>query len=127
MGILIYQSLHNPSLAQVIGTTSFSDFETREKQAVQDLGKKIDAIPGRIEENSAMLQTIPEMEDEAPIHQRIAEIRAIFKGVDQANAERADEYTKVLNEAREMQYQAAKLRAQAAEKVQNRIRKRTSR
>lgn len=112
-----FMAQHNPALAQIIGTTSFSDFETREKQAVQALGKKIDAIPGRIEENAAMLQTIPEMEDEAPIHARIAEIRAIFKGVDQANAERADEYNKVLNEAREMQYQAAKLRTAAAEKV----------
>lgn len=112
-----FMAQHNPALAQKIGNTAFSDFEAREKQAVQALGKKIDAIPGRIEENAAMLQEAPEMEDEAPIHARIAEIRAIFKGVDQANAERADEYNNVLNEAREMQYQAAKLRTAAAEKV----------
>lgn len=105
---------HNPALAQIIGTTSFSDFEAREKQAVQALGKKIDAIPGRIEENAAMLQEVPEMEDEAPIHQRIAEIRAIFKGVDQANAERADEYNKVACEAQALRNEAAQLRNKAA-------------
>ena len=86
---------HNPALSQVICTTSFSDFEAREKQLVQALGKKIDAVPGRIEENSAMLQTIPESVDEAPIHQRIEEIRAIFKGVDQTNEFRAEEFNKV--------------------------------
>lgn len=105
---------HNQALAQVIGATSFSDFEAREKQAVQALGKKIDAIPGRIEENAAMLQTIPEMEDEAPIHARIAEIRAIFKGVDQANATRANEYEKVACEAQALRNQANQLRSQAA-------------
>lgn len=105
---------HNPALAQTIGNTAFSDFEVREKQAVQALGKKIDAIPGRIEENAAMLQEVPESVDEAPIHARIAEIRTIFKGVDQANAERADEYNKVACEAQALRNEAAQLRNKAA-------------
>jgi len=108
---------HNPALAQVIGTTSFSDFEAREKQVVQALGKKIDAIPGRIEENAAMLQEIPEMEDEAPIHARIAEIREVLKGVDQTNAERADQYNKVACDAQSLRNEAQKLRNMAAQKV----------
>lgn len=112
-----FMKQHNPALAQVIGTTSFSDFEAREKQAVQALGKKIDAIPGRIEENAAMLQEIPEMEDEAPIHQRIAEIREVLKGVDQTNAERADQYNKVACEAQSLRNEGQKLRNMAAQKV----------
>ena len=108
---------HNPQLAETIGNTAFSDFESREKRIIQDLGKKIEAIPARIEENAAMLQPVPEAVDEAPIHARLAEIREVLKGVDQANAERADIYNKALNEAREMQFQAAKIRATASEKV----------
>lgn len=104
----------NPKLAQIIGTTSFSDFESREKQVVQALGKKIDAIPGRIEENAAMLQEVPEMENEAPIYQRIAEIRAIFKGVDQTNTFRTEEFNKVACEAQALRNQANQLRSQAA-------------
>ena len=108
----------NQTLAETIGGTSFGDFEAREKQAVQALGKKIDAIPGRIEENAAMLQTVEAEDiDEAAIKQRLTEIREVLKGVDAENASRADAYNIKLNDARELQYQAAKLRAEAAEKV----------
>jgi len=108
---------HNPELAAKIGNTSFDDFEKREKQTIQTLGKKIDAIPGRIEENAAMLQNVPEFEDEAPIHQRIAEIREVLKGIDAENATRADAFNKISNEAQSLRNEAQKLRSMAAQKV----------
>lgn len=108
---------HNQQLANIIGNTSFDEFEKREKATIQALGKGIDAIPAKIEELSAMLQEIPEVVDEAPIHARIAEIHEILRGVDTKNAERADQYNKVACEAQNLRSEAQKLRNLAAEKV----------
>jgi len=108
---------HNQQLANIIGNTSFDEFEKREKATIQALGKGIDAIPGRIEENAAMLQEVPEIEDESPIHARIAEIREVLKGVDAENASRADQYNKVACEAQSLRNEGQKLRNMAAQKV----------
>lgn len=108
-----YLSKSNPSLADIIGATSFSDFEKKEQAKVGEIGKKILAIPARIEELSAMIESIEEI-DLTGISERIEAINAELKGIDQGNESKADEFNRVLNEAKEMQYQAAKLRAKAA-------------
>ena len=109
-----FLSESNPTLAEIIGATHFADFEKQEKANVEAIGKKIAAIPARIEELSAMIENVEEI-DLTGISERIAEINAELKGIDQGNASKADEFNKVANEAHEMQYQAAKLRAKAAE------------
>lgn len=111
-----FMKQHNPALAQVIGTTSFSDFEAREKQAVQALGKKIDAIPGRIEENAAMLQDVEEI-DTTGIEDRIKAINAELYGVDQINSQKQADYEKTSNEAQSLRNEGQKLRNMAAQKV----------
>lgn len=109
-----FLSVSNPTLADIIGATHFADFEKQEKAKVEAIGKKIAAIPARIEELSAMIENVEEL-DLTGISERIAEINSELKGIDQGNASKADEFNRVANEAREMQYQAAKLRAKAAE------------
>ena len=109
-----FLSVSNPTLADIIGATHFADFEKQEKAKVEAIGKKIAAIPARIEELSAMIENVEEI-DLTGISERIAEINAELKGIDQGNESKADEFNRVANEAREMQYQAAKLRASAAE------------
>ena len=109
-----FLSESNPTLAEIIGATHFADFEKQEKAKVESIGKKIAAIPARIEELSAMIENVEEL-DLTGISERIAEINAELKGIDQGNESKADEFNRVANEAREMQYQAAKLRAKAAE------------
>lgn len=109
-----YLSKSNPSLADIIGATHFADFEKQEKAKVESIGKIIAAIPARIEELSAMIEPVEEI-DLTGISERVAEINAELKGIDQGNDSKAEEFNRVANEAREMQYQAAKLRAKAAE------------
>ena len=109
-----FLSESNPTLAEIIGATHFADFEKQEKAKVESIGKKLAAIPARIEELSAMIENVEEI-DLTGISERIAEINAELKGIDQGNESKADEFNRVANEAREMQYQAAKLRAKAAE------------
>lgn len=109
-----FLSKSNQTLAEIIGATHFADFEKQEKAKVEAIGKKIAAIPARIEELSAMIESIEEI-DLTGISERIAEINAELKGIDQNNESKADEFNKVANEAHELQYQAAKLRAKAAE------------
>lgn len=111
-----FLSKSNPTLTEIIGATHFADFEKQEKSKVEAIGKKIAAIPARIEELSAMIENVEEI-DLTGISERIAEINAELKGIDKGNASKADEFNRVANEAREMQYQAAKLRAKAAEVV----------
>lgn len=108
-----FLSKSNQNLADIIGATHFADFEKQEKAKVEAIGKKIAAIPARIEELSAMIENVEEM-DLTGISERIAEINSELKGIDQGNESKADEFNRVLNEAKEMQYQAAKLRAKAA-------------
>ena len=109
-----YLSKSNQTLADIIGATHFADFEKQEKAKVEAIGKKIAAVPARIEELSAMIETIEEI-DLTGVSERIEAINAELKGIDKGNASKADEFNKVANEAHEMQYQAAKLRAKAAE------------
>lgn len=111
-----FLSKSNPTLADIIGATHFADFEKQEKAKVESIGKRITAIPARIEEISAMIENVEEI-DLTGVSERIAEINAELKGIDQGNESKADEFNRVANEARETQYQAAKLRAKAAEKV----------
>lgn len=107
---------HNPQLAETIGNTSFDDFEKSEKQTIQALGKKIDAIPGRIEENAAMLQDVEEI-NLTGVEERIKTINAELSGVDAENATRADAFNKISNEAQSLRNEAQKLRNLAAEKI----------
>lgn len=111
-----FLSESNPTLAEIIGATHFADFEKQEKAKVESIGKKISAIPSRIEELSAMIENVEEI-NLTGVSERIEAINAELKGIDQGNESKADEFNKVANEAREMQYQGAKLRAKAAEKV----------
>lgn len=108
---------NNPQLASVIGSTSFNDFESREKRIIQDLGRKVDSIPGRIEENAAMLQEVPESADEASVDARLEEIKAELAKVDSENTSCADQYNKVAGEAQSLRTEAQKLRTLAADKV----------
>ena len=109
-----FLSVSNPTLAEIIGATHFADFEKQEKAKVESIGKKLAAIPARIEELSAMIENVEEI-DLTGISERIAEVNAELKGIDQGNESKSEEFNRVANEAREMQYQAAKLRAKAAE------------
>ena len=109
-----FLSESNPTLADIIGATHFADFEKQEKAKVESIGKKITAIPARIEELSAMIENVEEM-DLTGIFERVSEINSQLKGIDQNNESKEGEFNRVANEAREMQYQAAKLRAKAAE------------
>lgn len=111
-----FLSKSNQTLAEIIGATHFADFEKQEKAKVEAIGRKIAAIPARIEELSAMIEPVEEI-DLTGVSERIAEINAELKGIDQSNESKQDEFNRAANEAREMQYQAAKLRAKSAEIV----------
>lgn len=111
-----YLSESNPTLADIIGATHFADFEKQEKAKVEAIGKKIAAIPARIEELSAMIEPVEEI-DLTGVSERIEAINTELKGIDQGNESKKHEFNRVLNEAKEMQCQAAKLRAKAAEVV----------
>lgn len=108
-----YLSKSNQTLAEIIGATHFADFEKQEKAKVEAIGKRIAAIPARIEELSAIIENVDEI-DLTGVSERIAEINAELKGIDKCNEFKSDEFNRVANKAREMQYQAAKLRAKAA-------------
>lgn len=111
-----FLSKSNQNLAEIIGATHFADFEKQEKAKVEAIGKKIAAIPARIEELSAMIENVEEI-DLTGVSERIEAINAELKGIDQGNESKKHEFNRVLNEAKEMQCQAAKLRAKAAEVV----------
>ena len=107
----------NQQLANIIGNTSFSDFERKEKQILESLGKRISTeIPAKIEELSAMLQPVEEI-DTTGIEDRIKAINSELSGVDAENATRADAFNKISNEAQSLRNEAQKLRTRAAQKV----------
>ena len=112
-----YMDEHFPDLAKMIGNTDFDHFEKRESEAIKQLGKRINETPGKVSELSALIASVPESVDEIPIHARLAEIREVLKGVDQANSERADQYNKTACEAQELRNQAQKLRNDATLKI----------
>ena len=112
-----YMDEHFPELAKMIGNTDFDHFEKRESESIKQLGKRINEIPGKVSELSALIVSVPESVDEAPIHVRLEEIRTILKGVDAENASRADAYNKVACEAQELRTQAQKLRNEATLKI----------
>ena len=111
-----YMDEHFPELAKMIDT-DFDIWEKRESESIKQLGKRINEIPGKISELSALLAPVPESVDEAPIHERLEEIRTILKGVDAENATRSDAYNRIACEAQELRTQAQKLRNDAILKV----------
>lgn len=111
-----YMDEHFPELAKMIDT-DFDIWEKRESESIKQLGKRINEIPGKISELSALLAPVPESVDEAPIHERLEEIRTILKGVDAENATRSDAYNRIACEAQELRTQAQKLRNDATLKV----------
>ena len=109
---------HNQQLANIIGNTSFSDFERKEKQIIESLGKRISTeIPAKIEELSAMLQDVEEIDLTGGVEDRIKAINAELSGVDQINSEKQADYEKTLKEAQSLRNEAQNLRNLAAQKV----------
>lgn len=107
---------HNPELAAKIGNTSFVDWQKQQERIVNDLGKKIQQIPGKTEELSALIQDVEEI-DLTGVEERIKDINAELSGVDAVNATRADAFNKISNEAQSLRNEAQKLRNMAAQKV----------
>lgn len=107
----------NQQLANIIGNTSFSDFERKKKQILESLGKRISTeIPAKIEEISAMLQPVEEI-DLTGVEDRIKAINSELSGVDQINSKKQADYEKTLEEAQSLRNEAQKLRNLAAQKV----------
>ena len=111
-----YMDEHFPELAKMIDT-DFDIWEKRESESIKQLGKRINEIPGKISELSALLAPVPESVDEAPIHARLEEIRTILKGIEAENATRSLAYNRIACEAQELRTQAQKLRNDATLKV----------
>lgn len=107
---------HNPDLAAKIGNTSFDDWQKQQERIVNDLGKKIQQIPGKTEELSALIQSVEEI-DLSGIEDRIKAINAELSGVDQINSEKQADYEKTLKEAQSLRNEAQNLRNLAAQKV----------
>lgn len=112
-----YMDEHFHELAKLVGNDDFEYWERKESEAVKQLGKRINEIPGKVSELSALIVSVPESVDEAPIHARLEEIRTILKGVDAENATRSDAYNRIACEAQELRTQAQKLRNDATLKV----------
>lgn len=110
-----YMDEHFPDLAKMIDT-DFETWEKRESEAIKQLGKRINEIPGKISELSALLTPVESI-DTTGIHARLEEIRSILKGVDTENSQRADAYNRIACEAQELRTQAQKLRNEATLKV----------
>ena len=106
----------NPALSEIICNTSLSDFESKEDRIIKELGKRINNCEPRIMELSAMVQEVPQI-DLTGVEERIKAINNELSGITKANEQGQAEYDQVLNEAKELQFQAAKLREAAAEKV----------
>lgn len=112
-----YMDEHFHELAKLVGNDDFEYWERKESEAVKQLGTRINEIPGKVSELSALIVSVPESVDEAPIHARLEEIRTILKGVDAENATRSDAYNRIACEAQELRTQAQKLRNDATLKV----------
>lgn len=107
---------HNPELAAKIGNTSFDDWQKQQERIVNDLSKKIQQIPGKTEELSALIQPVEEI-DLTGIEERIKAINAELSGVDQINSEKQADYEKTMKEAQSLRNEATRLRGLANEKV----------
>ena len=110
-----YMDEHFPDLAKMIDT-DFDTWEKRESEAIKQLGKRINEMPGKISELSALLTPV-ETIDTTGTHERLEEIRSILKGVDAENANRADAYNRIACEAQELRNQAQNLRNEATLKI----------
>ena len=110
-----YMDEHFPDLAKMIDT-DFDTWEKRESESIKQLGKRINEIPGKISELSALLAPVEEI-DTTGIHERLEEIRIVLKGVENENQSRSEQYTKTACEAQDLRCQAQKLRNEATLKV----------
>lgn len=110
-----YMDEHFPELTKMVDT-DFDTWEKRESEAIKQLGKRINEMPGKISELSALLTPVEEI-DTTGIHERLEEIRTILKGVDAENATRSDAYNRIACEAQDLRCQAQKLRNEATLKV----------
>lgn len=110
-----YLNDHFPDLAKMVDT-DFDTWEKRESEAIKQLGKRINEIPGKISELSALLTPVEEI-DTTGIHERLEEIRITLKNIDTENASRSDAYNRIACEAQDLRCQAQKLRNEATLKV----------
>ena len=110
-----YMDEHFPELTKMVDT-DFDTWEKRESEAIKQLGKRINEMPGKISELSALLTPVESI-DTTGIHERLEEIRTILRGVDTDNASREDAYNRIACEAQELRSQAQKLRNEATLKI----------
>lgn len=110
-----YMDEHFPELTKMVDT-DFDTWEKRESEAIKQLGKRINEMPGKISELSALLTPVESI-DTTGIHERLEEIRITLKNIDTDNASRADAYNRIACEAQELRTQAQKLRNEATLKI----------
>ena len=110
-----YMDEHFPELTKMVDT-DFDTWEKRESEAIKQLGKRINEMPGKISELSALLTPVESI-DTTGIHERLEEIRITLKNIDAENATRSDAYNRIACEAHELRNQAQKLRNEAAREV----------
>ena len=110
-----YMDEHFPELTKMVDT-DFDTWEKRESEAIKQLGKRINEMPGKISELSALLTPVESI-DTTGIHERLEEIRITLKNIDTENASRADAYNLIACEAQDLRCQAQKLRNEATLKV----------
>ena len=110
-----YMDEHFPELTKMVDT-DFDTWEKRESEAIKQLGKRINEMPGKISELSALLTPVESI-DTTGIHERLEEIRITLKNIDTENASRSDAYNRIACEAQDLRCQAQKLRNEATLKV----------
>ena len=110
-----YMDEHFPELTKMVDT-DFDTWEKRESEAIKQLGKRINEMPGKISELSALLTPVESI-DTTGIHERLEEIRITLKNIDTENASRSDAYNRIACEAQDLRFQAQKLRNEATLKV----------
>ncbi len=110
-----YMDEHFPELTKMVDT-DFDTWEKRESETIKQLGKRINEMPGKISELSALLTPVESI-DTTGIHERLEEIRITLKNIDTENASRSDAYNRIACEAQDLRCQAQKLRNEATLKV----------
>ena len=110
-----YMDEHFPELTKMVDT-DFDTWEKRESEAIKQLGKRTNEMPGKISELSALLTPVESI-DTTGIHERLEEIRITLKNIDTENASRSDAYNRIACEAQDLRCQAQKLRNEATLKV----------
>lgn len=110
-----YMDEHFPELTKMVDT-DFDTWEKRESEAIKQLGKRINEMPGKISELSALLTPVESI-NTTGIHERLEEIRITLKNIDTENASRSDAYNRIACEAQDLRCQAQKLRNEATLKI----------